>query len=141
MFLWLHIAADDLRVGARGLGLADARLNRPYSEPPASRPRQASLFDRRADQVAPLGPRAVIVLDVAEAEQMLHHEPGEARSLADAAVRNHRPVAGDALRRIHRLQIVEALERAVVVAVLPPRNALRAGDVAAALAGFRQPGR
>src|SRR2546423_4270362 len=69
---------------------------------------------------------------------MLQREPREARSFADAAVRDHRPVACDPLRGIERSQFVEALERAIVVAVLAPRDALRAGDVAAPLAGLGQ---
>src|SRR5262245_43341585 len=48
------------------------------------------LGDRRADQVAPFGPGAVIILDVLEAEQVLEHEPGVARALADAAVSDDR---------------------------------------------------
>src|SRR5262245_7527187 len=103
--------------------------------------RSASLLHRGANQVAPFGPRAVVVLHVLEAEQVLQDEPREARALADAAVRDHRPIARDALRGIERRQIVVALERAVVVAVLAPRDALGAGNVPAALAGFRQPGR
>src|SRR5207302_418651 len=99
------------------------------------------LLHWRADEIAPLGPRAVVVLHVLEAEQMLQHEPREARPLADAAVRDHRTIGGHALRGVQRLQLVEALERAVLVAVLSPRNALRAGNVAAALARLGQSGR
>ena len=99
------------------------------------------LLHRRADEIAPLGPRAVVVLHVLEAEQVLQHEPREARAFADAAVRDHRLIARDALRGVQRFQIVEALERPIVVAVPAPRDALRAGDVSAALAGFGQSGR
>src|SRR5687768_3297374 len=60
----------------------------------ASRARYSLLFlplgDRRADQVAPLRPRAVVVLHVLEAQQILEHEPGMARALADAAVGDDR---------------------------------------------------
>src|SRR6185436_4699972 len=65
-------------------------------------------------------------------------EPCEARALADAAVRDDRTVAGDALIGVQLLQLRFALERAVVVAVLSPGDALRAWNVAAALAGFRK---
>src|SRR5579884_3076393 len=101
----------------------------------------ALLLHRRADQVAPLGPRAVVVAHVGESEQVLQREPRQARTLADAAVGDHRLVVRDPLRGVERLQLVEALERAVVVAVLAPRDALRAGDVTAALAGLGKPGR
>src|SRR5205085_750010 len=73
------------------------------------------------------------------AEEIFHREPGEARPLADAAVRDDRLIAGDPARSIERLQLVERLEGAVLVAVLPPRDALRARDMTTALAGFRQP--
>src|SRR3954469_12031871 len=99
------------------------------------------LLHRRADQVAPLGPGTVVVLDVLEPEQVFQHEPRDARAFADAAVGDHGSVARDALSAVERLQFVDALERPVLVAVLAPGNALRARNVAAALAGFRQPGR
>src|SRR6185295_17915545 len=93
------------------------------------------------DQIAPLGPRPVGVLHVLEPEQMLERKPRQARPLADAAVGDDRLVAADALRRVELAQLVEVLERPVLVAVLPPRNALRAGNVTAALARLRQSGR
>src|SRR5215212_5733787 len=52
--------------------------------------RAVLLLDRRSYQVAPLGPRAVVVLHVFEAEQILQGEPGVAAALADAAVRDGR---------------------------------------------------
>src|SRR5437588_4727109 len=73
------------------------------------------LLHGRADQIAPLGPRAVVVLHVRETQEMHEGEPGEARSLADAAVRDDRLIALDALRRVQRLQVVKALEGAIVV--------------------------
>src|SRR5438094_10591961 len=82
------------------------------------------LLHRRADEVAPLGPRAVVVLHVLEAQQMLQHKPREARAFADAAVRDDRRVALDPLIAVELLQLVDALECPIVVAVLPPRNAL-----------------
>src|SRR5262249_26963276 len=111
------------------------------SAPSAALLRSTSFLDWRSDEIPPLGPGAVVVLHVLEAEQMLHHEPGQARTLADTAARAHRRFARAALRGLHRLQVVEALEGAVLVAVLPPRNALRAGNVPAALAGLGQTGR
>src|SRR5262249_46011412 len=103
---------------------------------------QASwFFDGRANEIAPFGPRAVVVLDVLEAEQVLQHEPRVARTLADSAIRNHRLLTGDALRAVQRLQLLDGLERSVVIARLRPRNALRAGNMPAALACFGKAGR
>src|SRR5260370_4892611 len=41
------------------------------------------------DQVAPLGPRAVVVANLAEAQQILEAEPGVRTALASAAVGDH----------------------------------------------------
>ena len=48
------------------------------------------LLDRHGDHVAPLGPGAVVVLHVVLAEQLVQHEPGVRRALADAAVGDDR---------------------------------------------------
>ena len=72
---------------------------------------------------------------------MLQREPRQARSLADAAIRDDRLIAHDALRGVQRPQLLHALERAIIVAVLAPRDAPGARDVAAALTRFRQSGR
>ena len=48
------------------------------------------LLDGDGDHVAPLGPRAVVVLDVVVAEQLVQHEPGVRRALADPAVGDDR---------------------------------------------------
>src|SRR5205823_9930918 len=101
----------------------------------------SSFLNRRTDKVSPFRPRSIVVLHLLEPEQVLQREPREARSFADAAVRNHRLIARNALRRVQRAQLVEALERPVVVAVLAPRDALRAWNVSAALTGLRQTGR
>src|SRR5882724_440843 len=98
-------------------------------------------LDRRPDQIAPFGPGAVVVLHVLEAEKILHRKPRQARALTDAAVGDDRLVARNPLLGIQRLQLAETLEGPIVVAVLPPRNALGAGNVATALAGLRQSGR
>src|SRR5262245_29364046 len=74
--------------------------------------RLAGLFlafgDRRADQIAPFGPGAVIILDVLEAEQVLEHEPGVARALADAAVGDDRLGIGfqAGFLQVERLEVV-----------------------------------
>src|SRR5439155_7989313 len=90
---------------------------------------------------APRGPRPVVILHVLESEDVLQHEPRVARALADAAVRDHRLIGGYALRRVQGSQFLGALERAIVVARLGPRNVLRPWDVTAALARLGQTGR
>src|SRR5690348_5867097 len=45
-----------------------------------------TLDDGRADQVAPLGPGAVVVADLGIAHQVVQHEPRVARPLTDPAV-------------------------------------------------------
>src|SRR5215831_4272742 len=69
---------------------------------------------------------------------MLEHEPGQARTFADAAVGDDWRVALNPLISVQLLQLVHAFEGPVVVAVLPPRDALGARNVAATLARFRQ---
>src|SRR4051812_17599635 len=95
-------------------------------------------LDRRADQIAPLGPRTVVVLHVLESEQVFQHEPRVAGALPDAAVRDHRLVSGDPLRRVQSLQLLRTLERAIVVARLRPGNVLRPRDVTTTLARLGQ---
>src|SRR3954468_8596056 len=51
------------------------------------------LLDRHVDEVAPLGPRAVVVLDVVAAQELVQDEPAVRRALADAAVGDDR-IAG-----------------------------------------------
>src|SRR6266498_2670744 len=46
------------------------------------------LLDRRPHRVAPLGPRAVVIAHVLEAEQIGQREPGVRGALADPAVGN-----------------------------------------------------
>ena len=52
--------------------------------------------DGGADEVAPLGPGAVVVADLVEAQQILEDEPGVRTALADAAVGDDFVFAGDA---------------------------------------------
>src|SRR6478609_477624 len=85
----------------------------------ASRGSVAEL-DRHADQAAVLGPRTVVVLDVLLAEQLVQHEPGERGALADPAVRDGVGRQVDALGLVEGLELVVALEGAVVVGVLRP---------------------
>src|SRR3954470_20087514 len=79
------------------------------------------LLDRHVDQVAPLGPRAVVVLDVVLAEQLVEHEPGVRRALADAAVGDDRVAVGDhALAGVELLELLAGLERPVLPDGLRP---------------------
>src|ERR1700674_1057197 len=73
------------------------------------------LLDGCTDQVAPFGPRAVVVPHVLDAEQILQHEPRVRTALTDAAVGNDLFVAGDPLGTIQLLERVEGLERAVFI--------------------------
>src|SRR5713226_860943 len=94
------------------------------------------LFDRRAHQVAPLGPRAVVVPDVLVTEQILQHKPRMRAALTDAAVGDDLLVPSDALAAVQLAERVGGLEGAVFSDRLRPRNAGRAGNVPAALRGF-----
>ena len=92
------------------------------------------LLDRHVDHVAPLGPGAVVVLDVVLAEQLVQHEPGVRGALADAAVGDHVRVAvEDALALVELAQLVGRLEGAVLLHRLGPGHRRGARDVAAAL--------
>src|SRR6185436_3282034 len=99
------------------------------------------LLYRGADEVSPLGPGAVVVLHVLEAKQILQHEPGVAGALADAAVGDHVLVRRHTLPVVERHELVSTLERAVLVARLAPRDALRARNVSASLARLGKPRR
>ena len=70
------------------------------SDSPSDRPGRSALFDRHVDEVAPLGPRAVVVLDVLLAEQLVQHEPGVRRALADPAVGDDRLAVRDPLAAV-----------------------------------------
>src|SRR5438445_8636766 len=91
------------------------------------------LFDWHTDERAVFGPRAVVVLDVLEAEQLVQREPGVTRALADAAVRDGvlRVVDADLVVELAKVRV--RLERAVLVRGLAPRHVQRGRDVPAAL--------
>ena len=70
-----------------------------------------------AHEVAPLRPRAVVVLDALAAEQLVQHEPRVRRALADAAVRDDLLAVQHALAPPYSSrQFLRRLERAVVAA-------------------------
>src|SRR5690349_6616613 len=119
------------------------RRSRPWAfEWPAHRSLPSGFFNGRGDEVAVFGPTAIVVLHVVDADEIFHYEPRVAGALADAAI-------GDGvLLRVHALllavnahQVVGGFERAIGGDRGAPRNAFRAGDVAAALRGFTHAGR
>src|SRR2546422_7591859 len=100
-------------------------------------PRQLSLLNRRGDDVAVFSPTAVVVLNVVETEKIFQHEPGVARTFADAAISDGRLLRiHSLLLHVNPLQVIGGFERAVLLYRPAPRNALSAGDVAAALGCF-----
>src|SRR6266851_4124948 len=92
--------------------------------------------DGRADKVAPFGPGAVVVADLADAEQVLQNEPSVRATLADAAVGDDFVFSGNALGLVEFFQVVEGLEGAVFVRSLRPRDIRGLGNMAGALRGF-----
>src|SRR5437764_10098688 len=93
----------------------------------------SGLLDGHADQAAPLGPRAVVILDVLIAEQVGEHKPRVAAALANTAVRYHPLVGRDALALVEGAQLLRTFEGAIGVDGLAPRDAPGAGDVPGAL--------
>src|SRR5689334_6069606 len=91
-----------------------------------------ALLDRRADQIAPLRPRAIVVAHVGITEQLRQHKPGVRRTLANAAVGKHLFVGADAFATVDGSQLLGGLECAIRVGRRGPGDALRAGNVAAA---------
>jgi len=59
--------------------------------------------DGRADEVAPFGPRTVVVTNVTVAQEILQDEPGVRTALTDAAVSDDLVLAGNALRVVELL--------------------------------------
>ncbi len=92
--------------------------------------------DGGADEVAPFGPRAVVVADPAEAQQILEDEPGVRAALADAAVSDDFVLAGNAFGFVEFFQVVERFEGAVFVGSLRPGDIRSLGNVAGALGSF-----
>src|SRR5882724_978743 len=59
--------------------------------------------DRRTDQIAPLGPRTVVIAHIFEPEQILQHEPGVRTALANAAIGDHFVAAVNSLSTVELL--------------------------------------
>src|SRR5262249_24739594 len=104
-------------------------------------PALCSTLDGNSYEIPPLSPRAIVVLHIGITEQILQHEPGVTRPLANPAVRDDRFSAHDTVRGKQRGQLIAALERAIVIAGLRPGDVSRARDVPSALAGLSQPRR
>src|SRR6266852_5138926 len=92
--------------------------------------------DGGADEVAPFGPGAVVIADLAEAQQILEDEPGVRAALTDAAIGDDFVLAGDALGLVESFQVVERFEGAVFVGILRPGDIGGLGNVAGALGSF-----
>src|SRR5262245_43247403 len=97
--------------GAGAVGQATSLPGRTAGWKPAPRPwPRPLLLDGRADQVAVLGPAAIVVADVLEADEVAEHEPRVTGPLADAAVGDRRLVRVDALLlQINGTQLVQRL--------------------------------
>ncbi len=130
-----HVTATRRAVPRDDAGITDSltrRPPRPTGLPSSLRTSGTSpQLDRHADERAVLGPRAVVVLDVRLVEDLVQHEPGVRRALADAAVGDGVLAEVDARVAVQRAQLVVRAERAVVVRGLAPRDVLRRRDVAA----------
>src|SRR6202041_1256873 len=98
--------------------------------------RGAFFFDGGADEIAPFGPRTIVVLHVVITQQILEHEPGVGTAFADAAVGDDGVLAIDSLAIVERFEGVRGFEGAIFVGRLGPGDAGGAGNVAAALGGF-----
>ena len=85
-------------------------------------PRARFIHDRSANEVAPFGPRAVVVAYFFEAQQIFQHKPGVRAALPDAAVGDDFVLAVDALSFVELLQIVERFEGTVLAGSLRPWN-------------------
>src|SRR5437667_7227949 len=83
------------------------------------------LLDRRAHEVPPLRPGAVVVPDVRVAEEVLQDEPRVGRSLADPAVRDDLLLRRHAFRFVEGLESLPRLERPILGHPLRPAAGLR----------------
>src|SRR6266536_3640198 len=123
-----------------GVPLALLRRTVRIARPRSARWRQrceaaalGTLFDRDVDEVAPLRPRAVVVLDRFVAQQLSEDEPGVSAALADPAVRRHLFFRRYALALVELAELVCALEGPVVADGRRPGNRRRGRDVARTL--------
>src|SRR5438093_7264999 len=99
-------------------------------------------LNRRRHQVAVLGPTAVVVFHVVEAEQVFQHEPSVAGTFADAAIGNGVLLRINAfLLDVNGAQFVSRFECSIRRNGGAPGNALGAGDVSAALSRLTHAGR
>ena len=94
--------------------------------------------DGGADQVAPLGPGAVVVADLVEVEQILQHESSVGAALADAAIGDDFVFAVNPLGFVEFFQVVVGLESAVFLGGLRPGDVRGSGNVPGTLCCFRE---
>src|ERR1700733_3949174 len=99
------------------------------------------LFDWRTDQVAPFGPRTVVIFHAVVAQEIFQNEPGVRTALANPAVRDHFILSCYAFAFVKRLQRFRRFERAIFIRRLNPRNIRCPWDVSAPLRGLRHPRR
>ena len=92
-----------------------------------------SLSDWRTDEVSPFGPRAVVVLHIAIADEVFQNEPSMRAAFANAAIGDHFICARDALGLVKLFQSIGKLEGAIFICGLRPWNVRRTGDVTGTL--------
>src|SRR5205823_8531108 len=119
--------------GRRQLRVGSHRPDRPGTAGTAAAGALGALLDRDVHHVPPLRPRAVVVLDVVVAQELVQHEPGVRRALADPAVGDDRVAVRHALAAVQLAELLGVLERAVLLHGLRPGDRRRARDVARAL--------
>src|SRR3989442_5676846 len=88
-------------------------------------------LDRRADQITPLGPRAIVVAHLWVTEKVLQHEPGEGTTFTDTAIGDHLVLAADPFAGVELLERIGGVLIAVLLDPLRPRHVDRAGGVPA----------
>lgn len=121
-------------------GLADTPTGRRLAAQALGRLPRIELFlpfgYRNPHQVAPLRPRAVIVLHVGVAEEVLEDKPGVAGALGDAAVDHHVFIRGDARGLVKSLKFLKRFKGAVGVYRLGPGDVFGPRDVAGPQGSF-----
>src|SRR5579859_961764 len=116
---------------SRGAPCCGMSMAAPWSTPPVSGiadtpdgglRRGGWILDRDADHRAVFGPAPVVVADVRKTQELLENEPGMRGPFADATVGDDWLGTGHAPGAVQLAELVRALERAVVVGGLSPRN-------------------
>src|SRR3954467_3363442 len=95
-----------------------------------------AFFDGHVDEIAPLGPGAVVVSHPFEAEQLAEDEPRMGAALTDPAVGGHFLVGRDPLAAVELAELLGRLEGAVVAHGTRPRDRDCARNVPGPLRAF-----